>query len=37
MSHSPKHQMPWLDIFQSDFSVAPFYCFGLIFINISTA
>jgi hypothetical protein len=26
--------MPWLDIFQPNFSVAPFYCFSLIFINI---
>jgi hypothetical protein len=26
--------MPWLDIFQLDFSDAPFYCFSLVFIDI---
>jgi hypothetical protein len=34
IGHSPKHQMPWLNIFQPDFSVTPFYCFGLIFIDV---
>jgi hypothetical protein len=34
ISHSSKHQMPWLNIFQSNFSVTPFYCFGLVFIDI---
>jgi hypothetical protein len=34
IDYSPKHQMPWLDIFQSNFSVTPFYCFDLIFIDV---
>jgi hypothetical protein len=34
ISHSPKHQMPCLNIFQPNFSVMPFYCFGLIFIDV---
>jgi hypothetical protein len=34
IGHSPKHQMPWLNIFQPNFSVTPFYCFGLIFIDV---
>jgi hypothetical protein len=34
VGHPPKHQMSWLDIFQSNFSVTPFYCFGLIFIDV---
>jgi hypothetical protein len=34
IGHSPKYQMPWLDIFQPNFSVTPFYCFGLIFVDV---
>jgi hypothetical protein len=34
VGHSPKHQVPWLDVFQSDFSITPLYCFGLIFIDV---
>jgi hypothetical protein len=34
IGHSPKHQMPWLNIFQLNLSVMPFYCFGLIFIDV---
>ena len=34
IGHSPKHQMSWLNIFQLNFSVTPFYCFGLIFIDV---
>jgi hypothetical protein len=34
ISHSSKHQMPWLNVFQPNFSVTPFYCFGLVFIDI---
>jgi hypothetical protein len=34
IGYSPKHQMPWLDIFQSNFSVTPFYSFGLVFIDV---
>jgi hypothetical protein len=26
--------LDWLDIFQSNFSVMPFYCFGLIFVDV---
>jgi hypothetical protein len=26
--------MPWLDVFQSNFSITPLYCFGLIFIDV---
>jgi hypothetical protein len=34
IDYSPKHQMPWLNIFQPNFSVMPFYCFGLIFVDV---
>jgi hypothetical protein len=34
ISHSSKHQMSWLNVFQPNFSVTPFYCFGLVFIDI---
>jgi hypothetical protein len=34
ISHSSKHQMPWLNIFQPNFCVTLFYCFGLVFIDI---
>jgi hypothetical protein len=34
IGHSPKHQMHWLNIFQPNFSVTPFYCFSLIFVNV---
>jgi hypothetical protein len=34
ISHSLKHQMSWLNVFQSNFSVTPFYCFGLVLIDI---
>ena len=26
--------MPWLDVFQSNFSITPLYCFDLIFIDV---
>jgi hypothetical protein len=25
--------MTWFDIFQSDFSITPFYCFGLVLVG----
>jgi hypothetical protein len=34
IGHSPKHQMSCLNIFQPNFSVTPFYCFGLVFIDV---
>jgi hypothetical protein len=34
IGHSPKHQMPWLNIFQPNFFVMSFYCFSLIFIDV---
>jgi hypothetical protein len=26
--------MPWLNIFQPNFAITPFYCFGLVFIDV---
>jgi hypothetical protein len=26
--------MTWFDIFQLNFSIAPFYCFGLVLIDV---
>jgi hypothetical protein len=34
IGHSLKHQIPWLNIFQPNFSVTPFYCFGLVVIDV---
>jgi hypothetical protein len=34
IGHPPKHQVPWLNIFQPDFSFTPFYCFGLVLIDV---
>jgi hypothetical protein len=34
VGHPSKHQMTWLDIFQSYFFVTPLDCFGLVFINV---
>jgi hypothetical protein len=34
VGHPSKHQMTWLYVFQSYFSVTQFDCFGLVFINV---
>jgi hypothetical protein len=34
VGYPPKHQMAWLDIFQSNFPITLFYCFGLILIGV---
>jgi hypothetical protein len=34
VTYPSKHQMAWFDIFQSNFSIIPFYCFGLVLIDV---